>query len=336
MRVLVVHNEPVLSEAHPEAESEREILDTADQISDRLKRAGFEVRIRPVGRDFSTFLAYLQEARPHVVFNLFEGLGDDPLTEIAFARFLENHSVPFTGCSSHALWQAGRKDIAKWLFRQADLPTPDFFVVEELPPTDCPLEWPVIVKPAFRDASIGIDHGSVVTDSIRFRERAALLAEQYGFPILVESFIAGAEISAAVLDGPEPRVLPEVETLFVSDSGDYPIVTYDAKWDPGSRDYQSTPLRHPDQLDPRLAERISDLAKKAFRLFGCRDFATVDIRLNANNDPFLLDVNRNADLTPTSCLMQSFQMAGIRYDDFLVEMVHAARKRARQSIGGSA
>ncbi|HEX2476315.1 MAG TPA: hypothetical protein VHK01_16305, partial [Lacipirellulaceae bacterium] len=260
------------------------------------------------------------------------GLGDDPAAECHFARLLEDEGVAFTGCSSQSLWRAGRKDLAKRLFQEAGLPTPDFQVVETLPFGRCRRCWPVIVKPAFRDASVGIDQKSVVTNEAELRRHVNDLAYAFGLPIIVEEFIRGREISAAIVDWPKLLMLPPVETLFVGRNGEWPIVTYDSKWRPGSPAYESTPLRYPAELPPHVAERLADVAQRAYCVVGCRDFATVDFRLCDDGTPYLLEINPNPGMAPSACLMHSFELAGIRYNDYLVQMVHAAKSRRTSAI----
>jgi D-alanine-D-alanine ligase len=327
--VLVAYNEPVLPPTHPEAGSECGIVELAKATAARLARAGFHVTVEAVGRDFAAFRATLRELRPDVVFNLFEGLGDDPASECRFARLLEAEGAAFTGCSSQTLWQAGRKDIAKRLFEEADLPTPRYVVVEQLPFTACPLKWPVIVKPAFRDASVGIDQQCVVVNQESLERRVANAAAQYGLPVLVEEFINGREISAAVIDWPEVRMLMPVETLFIERNGDWPIVSYDAKWRPGSRAYDATPLRYPAELEASAAERLAHAAEAAFRILDCRDFTTVDFRLALDGMPYLLELNPNPGLTPSPCLTKSLELADISYDDLLIQMVRSATLRGK-------
>jgi D-alanine-D-alanine ligase len=263
------------------------------------------------------------------VFNLFEGTGDDGSTEAYVAGFLEWLDIPFTGCPSQTLSLARSKHLTKSVLRGAGLPTPDFFVVSELPVPVCPLPWPVIVKPASQDASLGLDQGSVVTDQERLEERVADLFGRYGPPVLVEDFIRGRELSVAVIEGRDLRVLAISEWLFVDKDPTYwPIVTYDGKWTTGSRDWKASEIRYPaEEVSPRLAERLKSLACQAFRLLGCRDYARVDFRVRPSGKAYILEVNPNPDFNPSD-LAGRLASAGITHDQFIVDFVHAALARA--------
>jgi D-alanine-D-alanine ligase len=244
MRVLVLYNEPVLPADHPDADSEHEILYTVDSVTGPLTEAGFEVSRLGVQRDPAALLTGLRRLKPDVVFNLFEGLADQYGTEAYAAGILEWLGIPYTGCPFQTLCIARDKPWTKRLLRGAGLPTADFFVVEEGSVEECPLEWPVIVKPGAQDASIGLDQNSVVTDLERLNERVAYLLDTYGPPVLVEEFISGREFNIGLIESPDLRTLPVSEIEFVDhEPGYWPLVTYDAKWKPGSRDYEATPAR---------------------------------------------------------------------------------------------
>ena len=333
-RVVILFNEPVLPLDHPDAASEHEILYTVDTVQDHLARAGYAVDRLGVARDPHALVAGLRRLRPDVVFNLFEGLADDGDTEAHVAGVLEWAGVPFTGSPFQTLSLARSKPLTKRLLRGAGLPTPEFFVVDEPPAPASPLEWPVIVKPAGQDASVGLDQGSVVTSQQGLRERVACLLDAYGPPVMVEQFIRGRELNVAVLEAPELRVLPPSEILFTSSEPDFwPIVTYDAKWKPGSRDYEATPPRYPAEVTARLRERLETLGKAAFRLLGCRDYARVDFRVRAGK-PYILEVNPNPDFSPMAGLAGGLQSAGLTHADFTVQLVQGALARSRKRTSG--
>jgi D-alanine-D-alanine ligase len=328
VKVLIVYNEPVLPHDHPDVESENEIVSTVQAIRDILLQAGYRVETLGVGRDPSALITHLRRARPHVVFNLFEGLGDHGGTEAIVAGILDWFKIPHTGCPHATLCLARNKALTKYLLRGAGLPTADFYVVEELPAPENTLEWPVIVKPATQDASVGVDQGSVVTDELQLHERIVYLLEQYGPPVMVEEFIPGREFSIGIIETPELRALPISEILFTEkEPGIWPIVTYDAKWKPGCREYEATPPRYPATVSARLEERLTRIAMRAFRLLGCRDYARIDFRVKPPSRPFLLEVNPNPDFSPQAGLAGGLISAGISHEQFTLILVQNALAR---------
>jgi D-alanine-D-alanine ligase len=203
-----------------------------------------------------------------------------------------------------------------------------------MPVPENALGWPVIVKPADQDASVGLDQGSVVTDHEKLSERVAYLLETYGGSVLVEQFIRGREFNVGVVEAPELRVLPVSEILFTDPSPDFwPIVTYDGKWKPGSRDYESTPPKYPADVAPRLRLKLERLATAAFRLLACRDYARVDFRVSATGKPYILEVNPNPDFSPTAGLAGGLMSAGLTHAGFTVDLVRRALARGGKATG---
>jgi D-alanine-D-alanine ligase len=286
-----------------------------------------------VGRDPALLINGIRRVRPDVVFNLFEGLADQSETEAHAAGILDWLGVPYTGSPYLTLCLARHKHLTKNLLLGAGLPTPGFQVVEQSPIAECSLGWPVIVKPATQDASVGLDQGSVVTDQHNLERRVAELLENYGPPVLIEQFIRGRELNVGLIEAPELRVLPISEILFTDpDPKFWPIVTYDGKWKPGTRDYDSTPPRYPADVRPRLRERLETLSRRAFRLLGCRDYARVDFRVGPTGRPYILEVNPNPDFSPVAGLSGGLQSAGITHTAFAVQLVRSAMARSIQSV----
>jgi D-alanine-D-alanine ligase len=332
-RVLVLYNEPVLPPDHPDAESEHEILENVEAIQGYLADSGaFAVTRLGVSMAPQALLDGLRKHRPDVIFNLFEGVSDKGDTEAYVAGVLQWLGLPFTGCPLQALCVARNKPLTKRLLMGAGLPTANFFVVDALPVPENVLEWPVIVKPAEDDASVGLDQGSVVTNQPQLVERVEWMLQKYGAPVLVEEYIAGREFNVALVEVPQLRALPISEIAFTDNDPDYwPIVTYDAKWKPGTRDFEATPACHPAAVSPRLAERLTDLAMRAYRLLGCRDYARVDFRVRPPARPYILEVNPNPDISPSAGLARALSADGHSLRQFVVDLVWQALQRHSSS-----
>jgi D-alanine-D-alanine ligase len=331
-RVLVLHNEPVLPEGHPDYASEYEILETAATVGRVLQGAGYEVRRLGVGRDPMALLEGLREARPDAVFNLFEGLATQPGTEATVVGLLEWLGLPFTGSPSAALALALDKHRTKQLLRGAGLPTPAAVAVERLPP-DWPLGWPAIVKPARQDASVGIEQASVVSDPDQLERRCAWVLERFGPPALVERFVPGREFHVhlvedrAVDGGRSLCLLPLAEIVFLEQaSGYWPIYSYDAKWKADSHEYRVTPLHSPILLEPGPMERLGDLARRTYDVIGCRDYGRLDVRMTPEGEYFILEVNPNPFLN-SKAVINGLAALGRSQTQFFLDLVRAALAR---------
>jgi D-alanine-D-alanine ligase len=159
-------------------------------------------------------------------------------------------------------------------------------------------------------------------------ERVAALLGRYGPPVLVEEFIDGRELIVGLIEGPGLQPLPVAEIVFEDrKAGCWPIVTYAAKWDPESREYQATPPRYPADIPAELAGRLGELAVRTFRLLGCRDYGRVDFRVSGAGEPYVLEVNPNPDFSPDAGLAGGLKAAGLRHAWFTARLVENALAR---------
>jgi len=328
LRVTVLFNQPVLSCQHPEADSEQWVATAVEDVARILTAAGFHVTTLGAGRELTSLRQQLIATRADVVFNLFEGLADRPESEIEVARLLEELHIPFTGSGSEALEWSLNKPLAKQRLQSADLPTPWFQVASHPSEIDDDLPWPVIVKPAQRDASEGIEQANVVTDRAALTRRVSELVAEYGPPVLIEEFLPGREFTMALLETPHLVTLPASEVQFgPSSSMPWPILSYTAKWMPGSPDYEATAMQHRADVSPALAARLTALATRAFRTLDCRDYARVDLRINRSGLPMILEVNANPDMSPTACFAGALTAAELDRAGLIVGLVRRALAR---------
>jgi D-alanine-D-alanine ligase len=329
MRIVIIYNQPVLPDDDPEAESEKWVATAVTSVFEALVASGHEVTTLAVGRTRSSLEVDLGKIAPDVVFNLFEGFADQPASEAAVVRLLERWNVPFTGSSSRTLRRCLNKHQTKRRLIAAGLPTPWSIAVDRFPIPSMTLPWPVIVKPAARDASEGIDQCSVATSSAALESQVTKVLRRYGPPVLIEQFLAGREFTVSLIETPRLTALSIAEVLFIPcETAVWPLLTYEAKWIPDSADYAATDMLHAPPLEPELSEIVVSLAKRAYRSLACRDYARIDIRLNAAGQPMILDVNPNPDMSPTACFAYALKAAGIERSEFIVSLAEQASARA--------
>lgn len=340
--ILVLYNEPVLPVDHPDAGSEHDILDTVNDTFKVLKAAGFEATRLGVNYDPQPLLDTLRKKKPDAVFNLFEGLATQTGTEVSAAALLEWLNVPFTGCPSPALALGRDKVRTKYILSAAGIPTPEFAVVESTPVPRWRRGWPAIVKPAYQDASVGIDQNSVVTSQKQLDERVKFVLSTYGPPVLVERFITGREFHvnmieerAAAPDAP-PRVLPLCEIAFTGDTpGRWPVYTFTAKWHEQSDEYKTAPVRAPVEIPPDDFARLERIAQRAYRTLQCRDYARIDVRMDGRGEFYVLEMNPNPYLNSLA-LVNGLVAVGLTHEWLLVEMALAAIARGGKDVPAGA
>ncbi len=335
--VLLLYNEPVLPADHPDAGSEHDILDTVADAFKILKAAGFETTKLGINYDPQPLLDLLKKKRPDAVFNLFEGIATQTGTEVSAAALLEWLNVPFTGCPSSALALGRDKVRAKYILSAAGIPTPDYAVVDALPVPRWRRPWPAIVKPAYQDASVGIDQSSVVTSQKQLDERVKFVLATYGPPVLVERFVTGREFHVNMIEhrdapGAPPQVLPLCEIAFKNEvPGRWPVYTFTAKWNENSDEYKSSPVRTAVQIPPDDFARLALIAQRAFRTLQCRDYARIDVRMEPDGSFHVLEMNPNPYLNSIA-LVDGLTAVGRSLEWLLVEMTLAAMARGGKDV----
>ena len=327
--VLVLFNQPLLPVDHPDAASEHTIVPIADGLARILRDADYRVTQLGLAADPALLWHELQTRKPDVVLNLFEGNLDNPETETYVAGLLEWSGIPYTGSPVRTLALARAKHLTKHLFQGAGLPTAAFVAVNELPAPEWRLDFPAIVKPATQDASVGLDQASVCTSQREVESRVRYILETYGPPVLIEEYIAGREFNVALVELPELEYMPAGEITFPAEKpGAWSILTYDGKWNPGSADYDTTPLKCPADLPAESMQELGRLAMAAYRLLGCRDYARVDFRMNASGKPYILEVNPNPEISDHAGFAGCLGSTSLTHRDFVVRLIRQALSRA--------
>ncbi len=329
--VMVLHNAPTLSPEHPDADSEHDIVETAECMVKIIEDAGLPVRSFSFSDDPLALIQRLSQEPCDVVFNLYEGTATWGNAEAYVTGILEMLRVPFTGSPLQPIMLARSKSLTKQLLIGSGIPTARFIALEgDAPVPENTLGWPVIVKPGREDASVGIDQGSVVTTQAQLEERVAYVRRSYGPSVLFEQFLIGREFHVAVWeqDG-VARVLPFSEIFFHEVEGPdalWPIVSFDAKWREDSRDYRATPVVNPAIVENDLARRVSDMAVAAFQMLGCRDYARIDFRI-VGETPYVLEVNPNPCISPLAGVAEALASAQIPFAEFVLSLLRFALRR---------
>lgn len=288
-----------------------------------------EVMLVEAGREIEQRLL---AARPHMVFNLAEGLGG-PEREAIIPAILQRRRIPFTGSSAQTLRVCLDKAATKSVLRQHGLPTPDYMIARGPDAVRRATAFPVIVKPLHEGSSKGIYCESVVYDRCALRRQVQRVVETYGQPVLVENFLPGREFTVALLgNGPYVRVLPLIEICFDPlPSGAEPIYSYEAKWLWDAVTHPLEILACPAPVDPNLADTLASLSQRAFRALGCRDWCRIDLRLDAQGRPFILEVNPLPGILPDpdshSCFPKAAAAAGLGYPELIRRVLHLACER---------
>jgi D-alanine-D-alanine ligase len=330
VKVAVVYNAPVLPADHPDAASEHDVIAVAGDVVRALHATEFAPELLPAAPPLSDFVGRLDAMRPDVVFNLVEGFGGRSAGATHLTSVFELLGLPYTGSPVEALAACASKARAKALLGGYGLPTAPFLLIAPdaaVPRPD--FGFPALVKPDAEDGSLGIDQGSVVSDTDALARRVELLRRAYGGSVLVEPYLPGPEFNVGLIAVSEPKPLPVAQVLFDAGPGAWPILTYAAKWEEGSTDDRSSPVACPAPIEPALATRLKELAVSAFHATGCRDYARVDLRLDRAGEPMILEVNPNPDLSPRAGWARAAACIGVPYSMAIEAITRRAWRRGR-------
>ena len=324
----VAYNAPVLPPEHPDHASEADVVDVARAVGQALSETGFTPELIAVAPPLAVVVTRLQQSRPDLVFNLMEGFAGRSAGATYFPAVLELLGLPYTGSPVEALAACVSKERAKALLRGHGLPTAPSHLVPRgmaIPSVDFAGPW--IVKPDDEDGSLGIDQSSVVRARAALMDRVERLRQTHAGGVLIESYLPGPEFNVGLTAFPEPLALPIARIVYHHMPDLWPILTYAAKWDPGSIEDKASVVQCPAAIDPELAERLASLAVAAYRATGCRDYARVDLRLDASGEPMILEVNPNPDIGPTAGWARAVGVSGGGYAEAIASVARQALAR---------
>jgi D-alanine-D-alanine ligase len=286
---------------------EREVsLRSGANILASLKRQGFDA----VAIDVDHRIAeVLKQERIDLAFITLHGrYGEDGCIQ----GLLEMLGIPYTGSSVLASALAMDKGLSKVVFRANGVPTPDFQVLRPgQPVTAVELAAPLVAKPLREGSTIGVGVARTEEEIPAAVATARACADE----VLVEAFVAGREVTLGVLDDVP---LPLVEV--VPEGGFY---DYESKYTPGRTRYVC-----PAELDPRVAAEASRVGAAAYAALGCAGAARVDVLLDAEQRPWVLEVNTIPGMTPTSLLPKAALAAGIAFDELVERILAGASLKA--------
>ncbi len=179
-----------------------------------------------------------------------------------------------------------------------------------------------IIKPIWEDGSLGITGKSVFTFTPEYRKELKDYRDSHW---LIEDYIDGREFNVTVLASDNgPEVMPPAEMTFRNYDESMPkIVDFKAKWEVGSFEYQNTIRHFPgDTMNPVLKQRIMDTALRCWNVFGLRGYARVDMRIDHNDNPFVIEVNANPCISPDSGVVAAIAAAGLPFTAVLSRIIN--------------
>jgi D-alanine-D-alanine ligase len=301
-RILVLHTLAPEAVSPGRSADEFDLRGSASAIAEALPHAA----VAGISGELGEMLETLRAHRPDIVFNLCEA----PLGRTDFephaAAVLEWMRIPFTGSGSEALALCRRKDRTNAVLAAAGVPVPRAGV------------FPCVVKPADEDGSAGITHDSLCADEAS-AERVR--ARVHG-PAIVEEFLPGREFAVSLWGRESADHVSIGETIFLNGLR---LNTYVGKWDLESPEWADSPLVYGCEIEASLRQKLAETARAAWLATGIRGYARIDIRLDAEGAPRVLDVNPNPSIEPGVGVHRAAVEAGWSWSEFVHRQLEWAR-----------
>ena len=296
---------------------ERQVsLRSGARVEDALASLGHDV----VSIDADAGLVRsLKDERPDVAFIALHGPGGEDGTP---QELLEILGIPYTGPGVASCIRCMDKVLAKHLFRAAGIPTPDWVAfnstafrelgaADALEEIEGRLGFPLVVKPAAQGSALGVRFAASRADV----PEALVSAFSYDDRVLLERHVSGRELAVSLLDG---EALPIVEVRAKEEDR----FNYEARYEIGRTEYVC-----PADLGDSETALAQNVAWRAYEALGCAGFARVDLILDADSQPQVLEANAIPGLTDTSLLPMAADAAGISFEDLVARIVDLALRR---------
>ena len=304
-------------------------IETIDSIRKAIESAGYDVVLLEADNNF---VEKVKASNVDFVFNIAEGFYGDS-RESHVPAILEMLNIPYTGSGvltqSITLNKSKKKEILKYY----NIPTPNFQVFKNAhQKINFNLQFPLIVKPDAEGSSVGITNDSLVYDNNSLKKQVSFINKNYNQNALVEEYCNGREFTVSIVGNGKPNILPIVEITF-----DYlpenvnKFDSYDVKWIYDNPNNPIDPLICPPIIEQKLKNKIEKIALKTYSALGCVDFCRIDLRLDKNVVPNVLDVNAIPGLIPdpkqNSRFPRACFTAGMTYEQMILTILNTALKR---------
>jgi D-alanine-D-alanine ligase len=325
-RVLVLMHEDLVPPETVEGLSDEQIapFKTEFDVLAGLANLGHEPRALGVRSDLGAIDRVIEEWKPHICFNLLEEFHGVALYDFLVASYLELMQMHYTGCNPRGLMLAHDKALSKKILSYHRIAVPDFIVFPIRKSVQRPrrLRFPLLVKSATEDASLGIAQASLVYSDEKLKDRVAFVHEQLKTDALVEEYIEGRELYVGIMGNQRLETFPIWEMVFENmGEGVARIATAKVKWDHKYQERHGITTVAAENLPAGMEEKLPRLCKRIYRILELSGYARLDFRLTEDGQLYVLEANPNPNLAYGEDFAESAEKVGLKYEDLLQRIV---------------
>ena len=299
-----------------------------DEVGEALGKLGHQASLHCLDGSIKSLHA-LARLDTDLVFNLAESFAGNDTADYCIAAYLELLNKRFTGAGSHGLLYAQDKAVAKKILEFHGVHTPVFArSYRGRLDFSHDLEFPVIVKPAREDGSIGIEFNAVVSSIRELMERIDWLHANFDSPVLIEEYVEGREMYVGVIGNENPVALPVVELdLSKLPEGTPRIAGAEVKWGKGTAAYRDTKSAIAENLSDETTAALQSTAVAVFQALELRDYARIDMRLRPDGRVAVIEANPNPWLASKAEFAIAARKTGRSYTQLIGEIAELALAR---------
>jgi D-alanine-D-alanine ligase len=274
-----------------------------------------------------------REVKPDIVFNIAEG-AFGVSREAQIPAMLDMLQIPYTGSDALTLAICLDKARTKEILSYYKVPNAKFFVADKIQDAENhDLSFPMIVKPISEGSGKGIYASSFVHHKEELKREISRITSEYNQSALVEEFLSGREFTVAILgNNGDAKVLPAIEMRYDKyPEGTAPLYSYEAKWILDTKENDFDVFDCPADITKELETKINKVCIDTYRVLKCRDWSRIDLRLDKNGEPNIIEINPLPGIMPDPTENSSFpkaaRAAGIDYNDMINTVLASAVKR---------
>lgn len=279
----------------------------------------------------TNFVEKLKKTKPDFVFNIAEGINGES-RESHIPAILEMFGIPYSG--SGVLTQAITldKNKTKELLEYYKIPTPKFQLIENEKFELKNMRFPIIVKPNSEGSSKGITNKSLVFNKKDLIHQVKYVLKTYKEPVIIEEFLDGREFTVSIIGNNNPKVLPIVEVTFdYLPKNIHKFDSYEVKWIYDNPNSPVDPIVCPAKISESLKRKIETNCLRAYNKLNCVDFCRMDVRLDKNEEPNILEINALPGLIPdpkeNSRFPRACFTAGMSYNEIILTILKEGMNR---------
>lgn len=313
---------------------ENDLTVIGKDIEKTLKERGYKISFFDFN-DLPKAFNDLRNSDVDLVFNVCERINNSSLLEPHVASILDTLQIPYTGSNPFTLGLCIDKIRVKKLLSYHKIPTPEWDYIYSLDDDiRDDLRYPLIVKPANTDNSIGITNDSVVRNKEELYRQLEKVLKEIGRPALIEEYIDGDEYDVPIIGSEDDdlRILPLARSIFDNLPPNlWHIYPFESKYTDGGEYKKIVVQRPPKNIGKKLEQLLGEIALDTYNILDCHDYGRIEIRVDKNNNPYVLELNPNPSLDAEGTFSGSAEVIGLDYGDFLEEIIRLAIKRYKDN-----